>query len=101
MATLRRTRYAFFYLEDDYIGDVGALLRGESPAERGEARVMALALLTAERYRLASHEFRMLMSLPASDWIDGDGLDAEAVRSLTDKGLLLSDAEDSRLSALR
>ncbi len=99
--TVRRTPYALLYLEDDVVLDVAALIRGEPPACSGEARFVALAVLTGEHHRLSHEELTVLMSVPANQWTAADGLAAEAVRSLADKGLLVSDSREPRLSALR
>ncbi len=101
MAKVRRTPYAFFYLEDDYLLDVAALLRGDAPEPAPEARILALAVLTGERHQLSREELELLLTVPAEHWIDDDGLDLEVTRDLTQKGLLLSDAADGRLGVLR
>ena len=101
MAKIRRTLFAFYYLEDELRLDPAALLRGERPSAQGRARVRALALLTGERHRLEPAEFGLVSRVPAAQWIDDDGLDPEALRSLTEKGLVVTDAPDGRLAALR
>jgi putative peptide maturation dehydrogenase len=101
MAKVRRTPYAFFYLQDDYLLDVAALLRAEPPAPAGEARVLALALLTGERHQLCREELDLLMSVPADRWVEADGRDPDMLRALTQKGLLVSDADEPHLRAVR
>jgi putative peptide maturation dehydrogenase len=101
MAKVRRTPYAFFYLEDDYLLDVAGLLRGEAPAPAREARILALSVLTGERHQLRTEELNLLVSVPAEQWVDGNGHDPDMLRALTEKGLLLSDTDDGPLSALR
>jgi putative peptide maturation dehydrogenase len=101
MPKARRTRYAFYYLEDEYSVDAAALLSGTAASTGGGAHVLALALLTGERHRLEREEFLLAMSLPAGEWLESDSLNPDQVRSLTDKALLLSDSEDGRLKALR
>jgi putative peptide maturation dehydrogenase len=101
MARVRRTPYAFFYLEDDYLLDVAALLRGEVPAPAPEARIIAIAILTGERHLLRREQLDLLLSVPAERWVDVDGHEPETLHELTDKGLLLSDAEEGRLTTLR
>jgi putative peptide maturation dehydrogenase len=101
VAKVRRTPYAFFYLEDDYLLDVAALLRGDAPEPAPEARILALAVLTGECHQLRREELELLMTVPAEHWMDDDGLDLEVTRDLTQKGLILSDAADGRLGLLR
>lgn len=101
MAKIRRTPYAFFYLEDDYVFDVGSLFDGETPPPAAKARVLALAMLTGERHQLGRQEVEALLSVPAERWVEDDGRDGETRRGLIEKGLLLSDAEDEMLRRLR
>jgi putative peptide maturation dehydrogenase len=101
MTHIRRTPYAFFYLEDGYLLDLASLVRGEVPAAGSEARVLALAILCGERHQLGREELDLLLSVPAERWISEDGRDRELVRALANKGLLVSDADDGRLSTLR
>ncbi len=101
MAKVRRTPYAFYYLDDDYQLDVAALLHGEVPKAAAQARIVALAVLTGERYQLRRDELELLLSVPAEQWIDDADLDPELLGTLTQTGLLLSDATDPRLVALR
>ena len=98
---VRRTPYAFLYLEDDYRFDVESLLRGEAPPPAQEARIVALALLTGERHRLSREELGVLMAVPAERWVSGEELDAEVVRTLVERGLLVSDAEEESPALLR
>lgn len=101
MPNVRRTPYAFFYLEDDYALDVAALLRAELPEPAASARVIALAALTGEHHVLDAAELDVLRSIPADTWSAPDARDRRAVESLTDKALLISDADDPTLAALR
>ncbi|MGO9958391.1 MAG: putative peptide maturation dehydrogenase [Solirubrobacteraceae bacterium] len=102
MAKIRRTLYAFFYLEDDHRREVAALLGGEATAPARGTRILALAVLTGERHRLGSEEMEVLQSVPAGRWVDDGGRDPAVLSGLIDKGLLLSDEDhDARLSALR
>lgn len=101
MARVRRTPYAFFYLEDDYPLDVDALLRAEVPEPSGPARVIALAALTGEHHVLQAGELGALRSMPADSWSATDGRNRPAIDSLTRKALLISDADDPELAAVR
>ncbi|HEY2320612.1 MAG TPA: putative peptide maturation dehydrogenase [Solirubrobacteraceae bacterium] len=100
MANVRRTIFAFYYLEDELRLDPAALLRGDLPPP-GPARVRAVALLTGERHRLEPAEFEAVSRVPATRWIADEGLDRETLRSLTAKGLVLTDGANGRLAALR
>jgi putative peptide maturation dehydrogenase len=98
---IRRTPYAFFYLEDHYPLDLAALLRAELPKPAVQARVVALTALTGERHVLDRNELSVLASIPSDGWSDRDGRDHEAVESLLGKALLVSDAEDADHAGLR
>jgi putative peptide maturation dehydrogenase len=101
MAKVRRSRYAFFYLEDDYLPDLAAVLRGELPAPADEARVCALAVLTGERHELSREELELLVSIPAGRWVEDPEEDRDVLLGLAEKGLLISDDSDDALTALR
>ena len=98
---VRRTPYAFFYLEDDYPLDVAALLRAQAPEPAGSARVIALAALTGERHVLDAGELNVLRSIPADAWSAPDGRDSATIDRLTGKALLISDDDDPELSRWR
>lgn len=98
---VRRSPYAFLYLEDDYRFDVESLLRAEPPTPAREAQIVALALLTGQRHRLRWEELYVLLAVPAEGWVAGDDLDPEIVRTLTERGLLVSDAGEGSLARLR
>jgi hypothetical protein len=98
---IRRTAHALIYLEDEYVSDIGSLLRGERPPTAPQAGVFALVILTGERHRLRREELDLLLSVPAEEWIDPGDRDRAVIRGLCDKGLLLSDARGRRRSALR
>jgi putative peptide maturation dehydrogenase len=99
MSKVRRSQYAFLYLDDPV--DIAALLRGEVAARPAGPRILALALLTGERHELSREQLEVLLSVPAERWIEDDGRHGDALRDLADRGLVLSDDEDPRLSALR
>jgi putative peptide maturation dehydrogenase len=101
MAKVRRSSYAFFYLEDAYEPDLATVLRGKLPAPAPVARISALSVLSGERHELSRAELELLLSVPTERWIESDGRDGDVLRDLTEKGLLLSDREDSRCRALR
>ncbi len=101
MARIRRTPYAFFYLEDKYLVDLSALLRAEVPRPAPEAQVVALAVLTGERHRLPPEELALLLSVSAEQWVDEARYDRALVKDLSEKGLLVSDRRTARLARLR
>jgi|SRR5450755_1812405 putative peptide maturation dehydrogenase len=98
---LRRTAYAFFYLEDDLLLDVTAMLQGSVPRPAPQARTLAIAILTGERRILSRAALDLLLSVPAERWVDGEGHDPNVVAELTQAGLLLSDAGDEGARRLR
>ncbi|MDQ6817351.1 MAG: putative peptide maturation dehydrogenase [Actinomycetota bacterium] len=101
MARIRRTPYAFFYLEDNYRLDLASLIRAELPSPAPEARIVALAILTGKRHELQRRELELLLSVPADRWIAENEGDPEATRALVEKGLLLSDSNEDGRAALR
>jgi putative peptide maturation dehydrogenase len=96
---VRRTRYAFFCLEDGGVLDVSRLVRGELPEPAVEAYVLALAILTGECHVLSRRELDVLLAVPADRWVQERGQDLSTLAALLEKGLLLSDARDERRHA--
>jgi putative peptide maturation dehydrogenase len=82
VSAVRRTPYAFFYLDDD------------------AAQVVALAILSGEQHAISAEEFALLQRLPAERWISVSDDEAAAIKSLVDKGLVLSDSDEPRAAAL-
>ncbi|MBV9197179.1 MAG: putative peptide maturation dehydrogenase [Solirubrobacterales bacterium] len=101
MTRLRRTPYAFFYLEDDLQLDISGLIRGDAPGAAADARIIALALLTGDRHRLGREELELLASVPAERWVAVAGRDPDLIASLSEKGLLLVDGEVNGHTVLR
>jgi putative peptide maturation dehydrogenase len=83
VTAVRRTPYAFFYLDDD------------------AAQVVALAILSGEQHLLSPEEFALLRRLPAERSVAAGDDDTRAIESLVDKGLVVSDADEPRAAALR
>jgi len=96
---VRRTVFAFYYLDKDRLADGVALLRGEDL--RSRAQLVALAILTGERHALTRSEFDLLMSVPSDRWVKAVALDRDLVASLLEKGLLVSDSDDQHDKRLR
>jgi putative peptide maturation dehydrogenase len=88
MAAVRRTPYAFFYLDDDPAGGDGA-------------RVLALGILTGEQHVIAPEALDVLRRLPAERWVAADGHDPEIMAGLVASGLVVSDSADPQARALR
>ena len=87
MTALRRTPYAFFYLEDDPQIDI--------------ARILALAILSGEQHVVSPEDLALLRRLPAERWVRVSDAEAEAAESLVAKGLLVSDSSEPSAAALR
>jgi putative peptide maturation dehydrogenase len=98
---LRRTAYAFFYLEDDVRLDLAALLQGRLPEPEADTSVLALSILTGERHRLERPALDLLLSVPATRWIDAGGHERALVDTLNGYGLLLTDGDDGTAHTLR
>jgi putative peptide maturation dehydrogenase len=98
MTRVRRADYLLLQVQDTYDLDPAKLLRGELPTAL-EPRVLALSLLTGERYILSRAELDVLLSVPSHRWVDVDASAEEQVGRLAAMGLLLSD--DERGAALR
>lgn len=101
MPRVRRSPFAFFCLDDALTLDPLSLLAGERPARTPGSRILALCILTGERTELTEAEFELLRSVAADEWVDAGGFDAGSLQALCAKGLLVSDAKDGVLTALR
>jgi putative peptide maturation dehydrogenase len=101
MTRIRRTSYACFYVEDDATLDLAALIGGRIPEPPGDARVVALAAVNGRRHQITRAELDVLLSVPAGRWVEVDGRDGDAVRTLIGKGVLLSDSDEALASAMR
>jgi putative peptide maturation dehydrogenase len=99
MARFRRTKYLFVHWEDREFVDIARLLRGEA-AVAPLRRILAISTLTAKEHVLVRSELDLLLSVPSDAWVNRDGSDAEALRALALRGLLLSDEPDDRLREL-
>ena len=98
---VRRSRYAFFYLEDDYPLELTAILTGELPSAADEARIVALPVLTGTPHRIGPEALAMLRTIPSEEWIDATSLDPTLLGDLCDHGLVISMRGDERLARLR
>jgi putative peptide maturation dehydrogenase len=97
MAAIRRSPYAFFYLEDYCQTEADNPASHDGSALTGAAGVLALAILTGERHRLGITEFELLRSVPSDRWVDRGERDPDLVQALIEKGLLVSNADKASL----
>ena len=100
MTRLRRTRYLFFTTQDERVVDVAALLRGAATAETVPV-TYAISVLRGEEVSVTREERDFALSIPSDRWVTADGQDPALVRTVTDAGLVLSDAPDAALAELR
>jgi putative peptide maturation dehydrogenase len=96
MTRFRRTKYVFVHWEDRDFLDVPRLLRGEA-AVAPLRRILAISVLTAGEHAIAREDLDLLLSVPSDEWVERGGSDAEALRVLALRGLVLSDEPDDRL----
>lgn len=88
MTAVRRTPYAFFYLDED-------------PAGTDPSRILALCILTGEQHAIGTDALAVLRGLPAERWVSADAHDSGIVSDLIAKGLVISDTEDPGATELR
>ena len=101
MSKVRRTRYAFFYLDDSYLPDLAAILSGNLPAPGPQARIVAHSILTGDRCDVTRRELEVLLEIPAGSWTEVNTHDRDDVSGLAEKGLLVTDDGGGRRAALR
>lgn len=101
MPRIRRARYVFLYLEDELVADAAVLLGGGPGRVSQDARVLALIIPTGQREVITREELALLLSVPTGLWVDEATGDPRIVRSLLQKGLLLSDSAEPELRHIR
>lgn len=101
MTRIRRTAYACFYVEDDVALDLEALIGGRIPEPPEGARVVALVAANGRRHEISRAELDVLLAVPAGRWVEVGARDADAVRTLIGKGVVLSDSDEALAVALR
>jgi putative peptide maturation dehydrogenase len=101
VGNIRRTAYAFFSLEDDYVYDAVSLLQGIAPAPAETAQIVALSVLSGERHSMARADLEVLVSIPSDRWVEEERYDRRVVRRLLDSALVISDTAESSLEELR
>jgi putative peptide maturation dehydrogenase len=98
---VRRSRYAFFYLEDDYPLELTAILTGQMPSSGSDGRMVALPALTGTPHRIGAEALEMLRSIPGERWLEATDLDPTILRELCDHGLVISSSDEPRLAYFR
>jgi len=105
---VRRSIHLFIHFQGELFLDLGELLRGGVHISRGEGdEPVAVSLLTRGEHVLGQDALRLLGGLPASRWTPFAEaaarfqVEAGLVEDLARKGLLLSDAPEPALAALR
>ena len=101
MPRIRRTAYAFFSLEDEYVLDAASLLQGVVPMPKPMARIDAVAVLTGERHEIGRQEWSVLKSVPTDVWVDEERFDRRVIGGLLDKALLLSECDNGLRGTFR
>jgi putative peptide maturation dehydrogenase len=98
MARIRRTRFVLFLRDDQPFLDLGALLEGEAkPAPLRQ--LYALSLLTGSETAISDEDLDLVLSLPATDWVDPE--DPAHARELALAGVVVNDEDEPELVALR
>src|SRR5438067_7423045 len=98
MARIRRTRFVLFLRDDQPFLDLDPLLEGEAkPAPLRQ--LYALSLLTGSETAISDEDLELVLSLPATDWVDPE--DLAHARELALAGVVVSDEEAPDLVALR
>ncbi|HZC28842.1 MAG TPA: hypothetical protein VE269_03800, partial [Gaiellaceae bacterium] len=100
MPRARRTVYVLFHCHDAAVPDFSAFFRGEARTT-SVRQVFAISLLKGEEYPVTREELDLALSLPSQEWTDVAPHDEAAVRALAAKGVIISDAPDAELEALR
>jgi putative peptide maturation dehydrogenase len=93
MARVKRARYVLFYCDDEPFLDLPLLFSGTAKG-RPRRQLYALSILTGLAVPITADELDLVISLPAHEWVDVGGDQAETVDSLARRGVLLMEAED-------
>ncbi|MBB6184723.1 putative peptide maturation dehydrogenase [Oleiagrimonas soli] len=95
---IRRRRICFIQISDQLIPDFNALFSGEVKLDTEPAAEL-LCPIRSERLKVSGRELALLAELPADAWVDaGDliergSIDEEALASLVQRHIVLSDAD--------
>lgn len=96
----RRTVYVFFHGLDGSVPDLDEFFRGAVrlvPVRR----ISAISMLLGEEVAVTREELDLAFSIPSNDWVEVAEDDSDAVLELAHKGVILTDADDETLTALR
>jgi putative peptide maturation dehydrogenase len=96
----RRTVYVFFHCHDTAVPDLAAFFEGQARADPVR-QLFAISLLKGEEYPITRDEVDFALSLPSDRFGDVAPADEETMRSLAAKGVVVTDAADGELHALR
>ena len=100
MTRIRRSPYAFLYLEDNPEA-ASSEDNPEAASSPRPTRLVAFAVLTGERHPLSAQESCLLQHISASEWCAYEPEAETVVRGLVEKGLVLSDSAEARAARLR
>lgn len=102
MPKVRRTEYAFFYVDDRDYPDVTALLRGELKAAPLR-RIVAASILAGEEHAISAAALDVLLCIPTDRWVDAEDVDHGdvSVTQLARLGLLVTDEPGAAATAYR
>jgi putative peptide maturation dehydrogenase len=90
---VRRAAGLLFFCHDGRTLDIGRFLSG-TIGSLPETHLYAMSPARGEEQRVSLAELELLLSVPADDWTDADGLASDSVSALLDRGLLVSDANE-------
>lgn len=98
MVRIRRPRYVCFFSDDFPFLDIEQLLRGDV-APVAMRQLCAFSILTSETVELSADELELVLATPSGEWVEAE--DEAGARTLGAKGVLLVEADDDELTALR
>ena len=100
MKRVRRSEYLFFFCHDGRFLDIEQMLRGV--ARLAPLRQLyAVSILAGKEVPLTRKELDVVLSVPADQWIDVDGMDETMLDRLVGNGLLLADGGNEEAAEFR
>jgi putative peptide maturation dehydrogenase len=97
---VRRSRYLFFFCQDEGFVDIESMLRGATKLV-SRSQLYGISILTGQEHAISPEELTFVLSVPSDRWLEIDESEAGAARALARSGLLVSDDEDDALTKLR
>jgi putative peptide maturation dehydrogenase len=91
---VRRAAGLWFFCHDGRTLDIGRFLTG-TLADVPETRLYAMSPPRGEEHRISRDELDLLLSVPTHEWTQADGLPADLVAGLVERGLLVSEGHDA------